>query len=916
MMRRWRSLLAAAACVPLVLAGSSSAPILVSASPADASGGKHALLIGIDTYPHARQLKGAVNDVEAMRRILTGDLGVPAANVQVLTNEQATRQAMLDALAGLQRRTRPGDAVLIYYSGHGWLVKDENGDESTFNTDEQFDEALVPYDAVPWPRERAYEPNPTLLIDDDISRALGPLPGRRVAVIMDSCHSGNALRSLPGEDVGRSLYDNAPLPTSRFKSLDPRKPSLDMGGQVVFIAAAQWRQTASDLGEFQGRRHGALTASLLRTMEKAGPGWANVLSWQALFRQAREDLLAQGIAAQTPSITGSPMIGRAPVAQFFAPPASAEIAEFSAPPAFDVYLEANKYQFLAGEQMELVIESERSGYLYVFDVDAEKKVTQLFPNRFEKENALAAGTQAKVPAARSRYQFTADKPYGTSTIVALVTREKWDEHTRLDLPATLSPLSAAQEGGLRDSLRGLAGQDARKAEWAHQKITVEVVASRAEADAPPVSVAPSGAPSKPAAAPPVLAVIPATPPGTAPPARASGAASASVPASAATARAASLDDADITWDEQQDLPRLRPALYRRLEQLAERFSPVFWQDVSGSTQDRFRPWKDFFVRYDFDQTSAGPNWPEPPRFQDENKRARIRSLDVWLDQQQRAVVQELTESPGVFRVTDKGTGEVSVLDLRPYVYWTVLATPTHYFFHYAAFKAEDWKAMFGHPGDLEGCTIIVDRKTERMVGALTLAHDDVQVTRGLDGENEANIEVLVDPSLATRDLNADEARPINGALRMDASRAGEAAPKEHQDIYSETRGHGQYGPNKIVPTRYIVYANFLPEETWRAPSFTWADYVVSDRFADVRAKYKYRLVYFGTGRSSVPDPAQKTLWSEYRDLSRFPGGANPPWCWRDNLLFRTGWWKDPRTILKIGDDRYLINPYLTPGGVR
>jgi hypothetical protein len=176
--------------------------------------------------------------------------------------------------------------------------------------------------------------------------------------------------------------------------------------------------------------------------------------------------------------------------------------------------------------------------------------------------------------------------------------------------------------------------------------------------------------------------------------------------------------------------------------------------------------------------------------------------------------------------------------------------------------------------------------------------------------------VLVDPSLATRDLNADEARPINGALRMDASRAGEASPKEHQDIYSETRGHGQYGPHKIVPTRYIVYANFLPDETWRAPSFNWSDYVVSDRFADVRAKYKYKLVYFGTGLASVPDPAQKTLWSEYRDLSRFPGGANPPWCWRDNLFFRTGWWKDPRTILKIGDDGYVINPYLTPGGVR
>ena len=39
------------------------------------------------------------------------------------------------------------------------------------------------------------------------------------------------------------------------------------------------------------------------------------------------------------------------------------------------------------------------------------------------------------------------------------------------------------------------------------------------------------------------------------------------------------------------------------------------------------------------------------------------------------------------------------------------------------------------------------------------------------------------------------------------------------DIYSESRGHGQYGPSKISKSRYIIYANFLPDDSWRAPSF-------------------------------------------------------------------------------------------------
>jgi hypothetical protein len=816
--------------------------------------------------------------------------------VRLLVNQQATKRAILDALSELARRTRPGDSVFIYYSGHGWLVNDEDGDESTFNDDERYDEALVPYDAVPWPRERAYEPNPTLLIDDEFARALGPMSGRRLAVIFDSCHSGNALRGLPGDDVGRSLYDNAPLPPSRFKSLKPRAPSMDMGEQAVFIAAARWRETASDLGEFEGRRHGALTASLLRTIQKAGSGWANVLSWESLFRQTRADLLSQGFASQTPTIVGAPTMGRAPVAQFFDPPASAEIADLSAPQSFDVYLEVNKYQFLVGDQMRLAIESALSGYLYVFDIDAEHKVTQLFPNQFEKDNALPASTQVKIPDIRARYQFTADKPYGTSTIVALVTRAPWDDHARLNLPGSLDPLSAAQEGGLRDILRHLVDISGTKpSEWAYQKVTVEV-ANRDEPEAPAVT-------------PPRVAEQPKPPP--VPPANRP-----ATPAPSLASRADSVDDGDVTWAEQQDLPTLRPALFRKYEQLAERFSPVFWQDVSGEVDGKFRPWKDFFVRYDFDQTSAGPNWPAPPGFQDENKRRRIRSLDVWLDGDTRKAVVETRESPGVFRVTDARTRETTALDLRPYVYWAVLATPTHYFLHYAAFKAEDWKPVFGHPGDLEGSTVIVDRRTGRMVAVLTLAHDDVRVTRGLDGENESNIEVLVDPSLAARDLAADDTRPINGALRMDTSRAGEPAPREHQDIYSETRGHGQYGPAKIVPTRYIVYANFLPDDTWRAPSFDRADYVVSNKFADVRAKFKYKLIYIGSGRDEGPRSEQKTLWGEYLDLPRFSAGVNPPWCWRDNLFFRTGWWRDPRTVLKVGDARYLVNPYLKSGGSR
>jgi hypothetical protein len=146
---------------------------------------------------------------------------------------------------------------------------------------------------------------------------------------------------------------------------------------------------------------------------------------------------------------------------------------------------------------------------------------------------------------------------------------------------------------------------------------------------------------------------------------------------------------------------------------------------------------------------------------------------------------------------------------------------------------------------------------------------------------------------------------------MEAGRDGEPAPKEHQEIYVESRGHGQYGPHKIKPSRYILYATYFPDDTWTTAPIDKQKYPLTDRFADVAAKQKYKLVYIGSGPSAGTRGGERTLWGEYHQVGRFGGGVNPPWDWRDNLFFKTGWWRDPRMIKKIGDGRYVINPYVT-----
>jgi hypothetical protein len=140
---------------------------------------------------------------------------------------------------------------------------------------------------------------------------------------------------------------------------------------------------------------------------------------------------------------------------------------------------------------------------------------------------------------------------------------------------------------------------------------------------------------------------------------------------------------------------------------------------------------------------------------------------------------------------------------------------------------------------------------------------------------------------------------------MEATRDGDSTPTEHQTIYSETKGHGQHGASSIKKSRYIIYANYFDKSTWTAPSFDKSKYPLTDKFDEVLSKHKYELVYIGDNPKT-----EQTMWGNYKDLGRFGGGVNPPWDWRDNVFFKTGWWKDPRKVKKIGSDQYLINPYL------
>ena len=113
-----------------------------SALAASPSSVQRALLIGIGKYEALPRLPGSHNDIELVHQVLVSRFGFSEKYIRTVTDERATRKNVLAAFSQIVQDAGPNDVVYIHYSGHGYQVKDLNGDEP----DDQLDETIVPTD--------------------------------------------------------------------------------------------------------------------------------------------------------------------------------------------------------------------------------------------------------------------------------------------------------------------------------------------------------------------------------------------------------------------------------------------------------------------------------------------------------------------------------------------------------------------------------------------------------------------------------------------------------------------------------------------------------------------------------------------------------------------------------------------------
>lgn len=229
-----------------------------------------ALLVAIDNYPEAGGWNEihATNDIDIVLPMLKAN-GLRDSEVTMLTDQQATKKNILNALSKIATDSQKGDYIYLQFSMHGQQMLDDNGDEP-----DGYDEALIPYDAQRKYRAGIYE-GENHLRDDELSRFLDRIrikvsAGGNLTVVFDACHSGSADRDGDDEAYVRgTTYIFAPNnytpPTiNPAKVVKAAKTAKNMAPLTVLSACLpteiNYEYKASD-----GRYYGTLTYALCST---------------------------------------------------------------------------------------------------------------------------------------------------------------------------------------------------------------------------------------------------------------------------------------------------------------------------------------------------------------------------------------------------------------------------------------------------------------------------------------------------------------------------------------------------------------------------------------------------------------------------------------------------------------------------
>lgn len=468
--------------IPSLLAAALLFAIVSMTAPAAAQ--NRALIIGVGTYSDSRLAalpKGSsAVDIASIEKVLTKKLGFKKEEIKILRDAQATRTAILDAIADwlrpdrkeLEERKKDQKAIragkvskkkiralrrkwakaarrpkhsYLYFAGYGFFQADADGDEA-----DSHDEALVPHDARIFGQGRDIN-IAGLITDDDISAEIKTLEGRKVTVVLDTSHSGWARRAEGPTDDGQKVLSRAPVLADTDQSDDanlrgPEGSSDDKLVETVF-------------------KKGSLTVWSAVSPGQTAPLDSDAEGSPGLFTRAYSEGLAEGKA----DLNGNGAISNTELVRYLideyaafctrhgtACPAGLEprldpvraygrlakrakrrrrklsvglITDFlveGGGEAVSISQEPSSPVRVGDTQLRFSLTAPHDGTLIMLSLTEKGQLIQLFPNQFVKSEQsggrIAANVEVAVPDTNYGIQLTATDP-AKGHVIALFTRD-------------------------------------------------------------------------------------------------------------------------------------------------------------------------------------------------------------------------------------------------------------------------------------------------------------------------------------------------------------------------------------------------------------------------------------------------------------------------------------------------------------
>lgn len=244
------------------------------------------LSIGINYLGQHGQLGGCVNDSNNVLKFIKQRRGRDLVYLKQMVDTLPTSSNLYPTKSNIEHAiesmvnviNQQGiNDVLLHYSGHGTQVMDTSGDEM-----DGMDEALVPVDHA----------NSGCILDDWLrDQFVAKLPkGCNTMCIVDACHSKTMM------DL---KYEMAPQGTMK----DVRPNLSEVNASLVLLSGCQDHKVSYDIYDRQFGASGAMTASLLKLLQRN-----RNLPASKIIKQLRSELIRKGYP-QIPQISSTRRLG-------------------------------------------------------------------------------------------------------------------------------------------------------------------------------------------------------------------------------------------------------------------------------------------------------------------------------------------------------------------------------------------------------------------------------------------------------------------------------------------------------------------------------------------------------------------------------------------------------------------------------